>query len=87
MPDWRITATTIVCDAVADEVTIIVSSDGTARCASYGKYGHPDARTAAALRRKSKTTGHALACQGPLCSRVTAYRDRIMAEEEQKHGR
>ncbi len=80
-PDWQLTATTIKCDAVEDEITIMVYPDGSARCASYTKYGATDKKTLAAIERKAKKRGFAPRCEGPLCQRVTDYRDKIMAEE------
>jgi hypothetical protein len=32
VPEWEITAVTVYCDAVADEVTILVAGDATATC-------------------------------------------------------
>jgi hypothetical protein len=80
-PDWQVTATTIKCDAVGDEVTIMVYSDGTARCASYTKYGSIDKKTLANIEKRAKKLGLESKCDGPQCRRVTDYRDKIMAEE------
>ena len=41
MVDWKVTATTIHCDAVGDEVTILVYKDGSVKCIGYDKYGKP----------------------------------------------
>ena len=38
MVDWQITATTIYCDAVDDEVTILVNKDWSTRCTGMRKY-------------------------------------------------
>jgi len=78
--DWQVTATTVWCDAVEDEVTIMVYKDGSAKCASYTRYGHPDRHIIAELNKKAQKLARALACEGPLCKRMTAYRDKIMAE-------
>ncbi|MFC1902066.1 GYD domain-containing protein [Chloroflexota bacterium] len=45
MVDWVITATTIYCDAVDDEVTLLVHKDGTVKCIGHSKYAKPDMRT------------------------------------------
>ena len=37
MPGWQITAKTIFCDAVDDEVTVMVYKDGSTRCTGYKK--------------------------------------------------
>jgi hypothetical protein len=62
MVDWQITAATIYCDDVDDEVTVIVNRDGSVRC----------------VRKQLKRQ---LKCNGPECSLVTDYRDRLFAEE------
>jgi hypothetical protein len=81
MSDWRITATTIYCDAVDDEVTLIVSRDGTVRCTGYQKYHKPDKETAKALNKKGQRLGKQLGCTNAECHRVTQYRDSLLAEE------
>ena len=81
-PDWQVTATTINCDAVRDEITIMVYPDGTAKCASYLKYGTTDKKTLANLEKRAKKLGITSKCEGPQCQRVTGYCDKIMAEEK-----
>ena len=80
--DWQITATTIKCEAVGDEITIMVYSDGTARCASYAKYGVTDKKTLANIEKRAKKLGIASTCEGPQCRRVINYRDKIFSEEK-----
>ncbi|PPD58838.1 hypothetical protein [Dehalogenimonas etheniformans] len=80
-PDWQVTATTIKCDAVSDEVTIMVYPDGTAKCASYTKFGATDKKTLAKLETRAKKLRINSKCEGPQCRRITDYRDKIMAEE------
>lgn len=81
-PDWQITATTIKCDAVEDEITIMVYPDGSAKCASYAKYGASNNKTLSDMKKRAKNMNLTLKCEGPMCHRVTDYRDKIMAEEE-----
>jgi hypothetical protein len=81
--DWQVTATTIYCDAVDDEVTILVYKDGSIRCTGYKKYvENPDKETAQMLKKKGKRLGRNLKCEGPQDSRVTSYRDKLTAEEK-----
>ncbi len=75
--NWKITATTIFCDAIDDEATLIVFKDGTAKCAAYLKYGSPDRETARLLSEKGKRTARQLKCEGPECFRLKQYRDRL----------
>lgn len=83
MADWQVTATTIYCDAVDDDVTILVYKDGSIRCTGYKKYvENPDKETAQMLKKKGKRLGRNLKCEGPQDSRVTSYRDKLTAEEK-----
>ncbi len=82
MVDWQVTATTIYCDAVDDDVTIIVYKDWSTGCTGYKKYKEAPTRdTSKALAKKSKKLGRNLECEGPECSRVIAYKDKLKAEE------
>lgn len=76
MVDWQITATTIYCDAVKDEVTILVSKDWTVKCTGHKKYADPDGKS-----RKSKRNS---ACAGEACPRVKAYKQKLVDEEAGK---
>ena len=81
MVDWQITATTIYCDDVDDEVTVIVQRDGSARCVGFSKYDKPDKDTDVLMRQKSRQLQRQLECTGPECHRVIDYRDQLLAEE------
>ena len=81
MVNWQVTATTIYCDAVDDEVTLLVHKDGSAKCVSFNKYGKPDRETFKLLKNKSKKLERRLDCEGPECRRVIQYRDNLFAEE------
>ena len=54
MVNWQVTATTIYCDAVADEVTVLVYKDGTAKCTGYTKYGEPGREVGVRLKKRSR---------------------------------
>ncbi len=84
MVSWQVTATTIYCDAVDDEVTIVVSPDWSAKCTGYRKYGDPGKETTNLVRKKSKQLKQRLECEGPECPRVTQYKDKLFAEENKK---
>ncbi|MFH1169210.1 MAG: hypothetical protein V1691_00810 [Chloroflexota bacterium] len=82
MVDWQITATTIYCDAVDDDVTLVVHKDWSAECVGYRKrYCQPDRELARLLAKKGQKLGRKLACEGPQCRRIAQYRDRLSAEE------
>ncbi len=84
MNEWQVTATTIYCDAVDDEVTIIVNKDWSTVCTGYQKYNkNLNKETIQLLKKKEKRLGKKLQCEGPLDYRVTNYRDKLAAEEKQ----
>ena len=83
MVDWKITATTMYCDAVADEVTIIVFRDFSVRCTGYQRYGEPSKGVTNRLKKKRHPTPK-LACQGLQCPRVTQYKEKLFTEEVRK---
>lgn len=84
MVDWQITATTILCDAVADEVTFLVKKDWTAECTGYAK--HCSTEASALLKKRGKKLGKQLACEGPQCYRLVKYKEKLLAEEEGKES-
>jgi hypothetical protein len=81
--DWQVTATTIYCDAVDDDVTIMVYKDWSTRCTGYKKYVEElNKETVKLLRKKARRLGRNLRCEGPLDHRVTDYRDRLVAQDK-----
>ena len=70
MTDWKVTATTIYCDAVNDEVTFIVSGDGTVVCTGYQRYGASGKRSGSMNRT----------CAGEGCRIMLEHRDRMVGE-------
>jgi len=81
MVDWQLTATTIYCEAVADEVTLIIYHDWSSRCTGYDRYHQPDRETRKLMERKGKRLQQPLGCEGPDCSRVVEYKNKLSAEE------
>ena len=81
MVDWEITATTIFCEAVDDEITIIVSGDGTVKCTGRQKYEIPKKEIAKELNKKSNLMGKQLKCKGDECATVTQHRDKLLGEK------
>ena len=70
MVDWKITAKTIYCEKVDDEVTIMVRNDWSVRCTGQSKYS-----------QKSASGKNVQACEGPECQRVTEYQKQLIEEE------
>ena len=86
MVAWQVTATTIYCDAVDDEVTILVYKDGSVKCTGYKKYAKPSKEIINLLKRKNKQLQRNLECEGPECYRVIQYRDKLFAEEVKRES-
>ena len=77
---WQITASTIRCNLVDDFVTIMVNKEWSAKCAWYNRH-----KKKAIEGKKQKFDGEMRLkiekCQGPECSYVTGYRDKLIKEE------
>ena len=85
MADWQVTATTIYCDAVNADVTVMVYKDGSVKCVGMKKYhDNPTKETVSILKKGSRKLGRTLACEGEKCPRKDAYRDRVFAAETKK---
>jgi hypothetical protein len=77
---WQLTATTINCDVVDDEATILVYKDWSVKCTGHARYGSP--REGRVLpRKKSLSQERHLECLGPECPKVIQYREKLLSEE------
>jgi hypothetical protein len=85
MIDWQITATTILCDAVADQVTILVDADWSVKCTGFEKYTKSRQDTLVLVKR-SLEMKRGLECRGLQCSFISEYKQKLMTEEEKKAG-
>lgn len=83
MVNWSITATTIYCDAVDDEATVMVYKDGTFKCVARQKYDKPSKPVARLMKEKGKKLKRDMKCDGENCPRVKQYRDKLFEEEKQ----
>jgi len=81
MVNWQVTATTIYCNAVDDEVTLLVNKDWSVKCTGHPKYGKTNKGASNLLKKKSRQLRRALECEGPECQRAIQYRDKLKAEE------
>ncbi len=81
MADWQITTTTIYCDAIDDEATLLVYADGTLKCTGYTKYFKPDREAGKLLKQRGKSLNRVLECGGLECHRLTGYRDKLITED------
>lgn len=80
MVDWQITATTVYCDSVDDEVTLLVYKDGSAVCTGFKKFSEPTHETSHIVKRKERTTGRTVRCRGAGCRQPQEYRDKLFRE-------
>jgi hypothetical protein len=80
MVDWQVTATTIYCDAVDDEVTIMVYKDWSAKCTGVRKYSE-SREEQLNLVKKSLRLRRALECEGVQCTRIIEYKQKLRDEE------
>jgi len=78
--NWQVTATTIYCDAVDDEVTILVYKDGSTKCTGYDKYGGSSREVVNPENRESKKSERQLECEGSECYRVVRYKEKLFPE-------
>jgi len=84
MTNWQVTATTIYCDAVDDEVTLLVYKDWSAKCTGYSKYGERSKDTIKLLKKKAGQLKRQLGCAGLECYRVIQYKEKLFSEEAKR---
>lgn len=82
MTGWQITAKTIFCEAVDDEVTVMVNKDGSTRCTGHKKYSKPTDVTLKTINEKTRRMKRPVKCEGENCLRVVQYKVKILAEEK-----
>ena len=81
MSSWQTTAKTIFCEAVDDEVTVMVYKDTRVRCTGCKKYTEPNDITRQLVAEKKRRLKRIIKCEGEGCPRVTGYKKAILAEE------
>ena len=80
MSDWQVTAATIHCEAVADDVTIIVYPDWSTKCSGLVKYTS-DRDASIALVKRSLKLRQSLDCLEAGCTYISEYVARLRSEE------
>ncbi|MFH0769137.1 MAG: hypothetical protein V1932_06190 [Chloroflexota bacterium] len=71
MVNWQITATSLYCEDIGEEVTIIVSKDWSVGCTGQKKHGTSG-------KRPQK-----VGCTGIECRRITQYKEKLLSEERE----
>ena len=69
MTGWKITATTIFCKDIADEVTLIVTENGTITCTGMQRYFNND----------RKRAGGKTQCLGESCPTMAEHKSIVLA--------
>jgi len=80
MVNWKVTATTLYCKAVDDEVTILVNKDWSTNCTGYHKYTGTSKEAINQLKKKGRRLKRQLECVGPECQWVTEYKEKLKSE-------
>ncbi len=77
--NWQVTATTVYCEAIAEEVTVMVYKDGSIKCTGFNKSSSPGADQA--QKKRARELKRDIRCSGPECPVTTSYKNRLLAEE------
>ncbi len=80
---WQTAVTTIKCEMIDDYVSIMVQRDWTPKCTWYNQYKEPPREGKRSIKANQNTKRKIEKCQGPLCSYVTGYRDKLIQEEKE----
>jgi hypothetical protein len=73
LTDWEITAATIYCTAVDEEVTLLIHRDGQINCTGQQLYQNPNRDNARRLVKRSGRAGRKIVCLGIGCATITDY--------------
>ncbi len=84
MVNWQVTATTIYCDAVDDDVTLLVYKDWSVKCTGCPEYAEPGKDALNLLKKKSRQLKRQLGCAGLECYRVIQYKEKLFSEEAKR---
>ncbi len=74
MVNWQITATTVRCDVVGEDVTLIVYKDWSVKCTGFTKYG----KASDSVNNRNRPNNM---CEGTDCRLAQQYRQKLQAEE------
>jgi len=71
MVNWQVTAATLRCDIIGEEVTLLVYKDWSVKCTAYSKFANGKVGKAAIHSR----------CEGTDCQVASHYREKLRSEE------
>jgi len=82
MSSWQVTATTIHCEWVGEDVTVMIYKNGSAKCTGQSKFFETIAKGKSKLvEGKGNKVDLKLKCIYPSICGLTNYKDKILAEE------
>ena len=73
MVNWQVTAATLRCDVVGEEVTLLVYKDWSVKCTAYVKF--------AAAGIKARKGDNGPRCEGTQCKIASDYLKKLQSEE------
>jgi hypothetical protein len=74
MVNWQTTAITLYCEAIKNEVTVIVYKDWSVKCTGWINAIDPPDKQNKSSRRQAR-------CRGQECDVIRSYRERLRSEE------
>jgi hypothetical protein len=86
MVDWQITATTFVCNAIAEEVTLLIYPDWKVRCTGLEKYTK-NRKSELELLKRGLNLRKILECKGIDCPSIIEYKLKLQDEEMRRASR
>ena len=81
MVDWQVTAITIYCDAINDEVTIMVYKDWSVKCTGCVDCNEVTGKRASLAKKGNEASKKQTRCLGHECERVIQYREGLRLQE------
>lgn len=79
---WHACVSTVKCDVINEYVSIMVKNNWTSKCTWYKQYKDLVQESRKKVKLDKKIKKKTEMCQGPLCSYVESYRDKLIKEEQ-----
>ena len=80
---WQTDVSTIHCKFIGDHIPLMIKNDWTFQRTGFKKYKEPVSEGKKKIKPDKKTRRQIELCQGPLCSYITGYRDKLMKENQE----
>jgi len=80
---WNTCVSTVRCDMINEHVSVMVKNDWTSHCTWYKQFKDPVPGSPKRIKPDRKTRRKIELCQGPLCSYVSNYRDKLIRDEQE----